>query len=688
MKHLLAILAICCGTMLLLTSASVWEGSAAMSRYGEFPSSGFYGASNSFPRNTLVQVTNPRTGRSVDVLVVKRVDDSGVFMLLSPEAAAAVGMSQNDVTRVQVSLAAPGGGLVQAYPDELPYHPDPDVNPQAQRGPFTAPEEEAVVELLPPSETPSGEQPPVEEEAQAPEDALARAPEPDAQERPAAGEAEDAAEPVEQPAPAPEPSPDEPARQSAEQPEVAEPGPPAREEPVEVPEPAPRVAQAEAAPERPAGPREVEPDFQREPVPSPPSGMPEEKDLEPRKAEPPKPSTEKVAGDIRVAMKPQPRASEEQIPSQQPATDPIDAFVERAGARAPQKRLHYPPREDPQFALVDIPDASRISEPMRLGRLPEAQVEQEERPTVEGWDAPSPEEAEVVEERPVLPPEPPDLVVEQVEGPDVTQRMAEAPPQEEEIAAAAPPPEPPADAAVAETIPSNGIPKPGETELALEPAEMRPPVAPAPDATSMAYAGPEEPSPRDVPVDEPAAPRREPDRVAAGPDVTPAERPQAAEREAAPAPVEVPSPPRPEAVPEEEAAPTPAPEESDGKGLAEIIAELERAIAPEEGERTEAAPAEKRPAPVPAYLAGAATIDRLRPGSYYLQIGVFSSERNVADAAKAFEGTYPVAVLPQLDAERRLYKVFVGPLREDEGGAMLYLARSKGYRDAFLKLGR
>jgi rare lipoprotein A (peptidoglycan hydrolase) len=673
MKHVLVILAICCGTMLLLTSSSVWEGSAAMSRYGEFPSSGYYGASNSFPRNTVVAVTNPRSGRSVDVLVVKRVDDSGVFMLLSPQAASAIGMSQNDVSRVQVSLASAGGGLVQAYPDELPYHPDPDVNPQAQRGPFAAAGDESVVELLPPSQAPTAaEPPPLEEDTEPPEEAVTQAPETDADQQP----------PVRQPTPAEEPAPED---APTEQPEVAEPGPPAREEPVEAAETPPRVAQAETAPERPAGPREAEPEFQRELPPSPP----EDKDLEPRKAEPPKPSTEKMPGEIRVAMKPQPRASEEEISSQVPMQDPIDAFADQAAARTPQKRLHYPPREDPQFALVDIPDASRISRPMRLGRLPEARVEPEERPTVDTWEAPSPEEPETPEQ-PVLPPEPPNLVVEQVEGPEVSERMAEAPRPEADVAAAAPAPEPPADAAEAETIPSNGIPRPGETELALEPAELRPPVAPGPDATSLTYAGPEEPAAREVPVDEPAAPSREPSRVAEAPEVTPSERPEAAEPADATQAEEAPSPPQPEAVPEEEGAPTPPSEKTDGQDLSEIIAELERAIVPEEEQPSEAvapSPAE-RPTPAAVSMAGAATIDELRPGAYYLQIGVFSSERNVTDAAKAFEGTYPVAVLPQVGAERRLYKVFVGPLREDEGGAMLYLARSKGYRDAFLRIGR
>ena len=42
---------------------SVWTGIATVSRYGDFPTTGNYAASNSFQKNTLVEVTNLENGR-------------------------------------------------------------------------------------------------------------------------------------------------------------------------------------------------------------------------------------------------------------------------------------------------------------------------------------------------------------------------------------------------------------------------------------------------------------------------------------------------------------------------------------------------------------------------------------------------------------------------------------------------
>ncbi|MEW5818180.1 MAG: SPOR domain-containing protein, partial [Spirochaetota bacterium] len=56
---------------------SLWEGSASMSRYGEFPLTGYYGASNSFPRNTLVEVENRSNEKTATVIIVDRLNDNG-----------------------------------------------------------------------------------------------------------------------------------------------------------------------------------------------------------------------------------------------------------------------------------------------------------------------------------------------------------------------------------------------------------------------------------------------------------------------------------------------------------------------------------------------------------------------------------------------------------------------------------
>ena len=56
-------------SVLYLSAAdAVWEGTAAMSRYGEFPVKGLYGASNSFPVNTVISVENPVSRKKLKLL--------------------------------------------------------------------------------------------------------------------------------------------------------------------------------------------------------------------------------------------------------------------------------------------------------------------------------------------------------------------------------------------------------------------------------------------------------------------------------------------------------------------------------------------------------------------------------------------------------------------------------------------
>ena len=123
---LLAVFAV----MGLLYAQSEWEGTTAMGRYGEFPNSGYYGASDSFPRNTLVKVENLETGTTVPVLIVDRLDDPGLFLLLSREAAEELGIRDDQVVRTKVSLADNRGRLDRVDGDR-PFSPDPDVNPAA-----------------------------------------------------------------------------------------------------------------------------------------------------------------------------------------------------------------------------------------------------------------------------------------------------------------------------------------------------------------------------------------------------------------------------------------------------------------------------------------------------------------------------------------------------------------------------
>ncbi len=150
-----------------IASQEVWEGTAAQIRPGEFTSPGFFAASNSFPKNSTILIENLQNGKQVKVTVIKRVDQSSsVFLLISAKAAAALGFEQSEVVRVKSRLTA--GSLIPTagLPDDLPYNPDPDIDPTA-----ALPEMELRSVKIEPAEEPIEE--PVEEVeilAEAPEE--------------------------------------------------------------------------------------------------------------------------------------------------------------------------------------------------------------------------------------------------------------------------------------------------------------------------------------------------------------------------------------------------------------------------------------------------------------------------------------------------------------------------------------
>lgn len=140
-----------------IVSQEVWEGTAAQIRPGEFTSPGFFAASNSFPKNSTILIENLQNGKQVKVTVIKRVEQSSnIFLLISAKAAAALGFKQSEVVRVKSRLTA--GSLIPmaGLPDDLPYNPDPDIDPTA-----TLPEMELSSVKIEPAEEPIEE--PVEE---------------------------------------------------------------------------------------------------------------------------------------------------------------------------------------------------------------------------------------------------------------------------------------------------------------------------------------------------------------------------------------------------------------------------------------------------------------------------------------------------------------------------------------------
>ncbi len=121
------------GFLILIMSPAVfggsfWEGTIATANYGVFPDPGMYGASNAFPLNTSVVVTNPDNGKTVEVVITKRLEDSPVFIALSPEAGKKIGLSSGNVVSGTIALKS---SIIEEVPDlaDRVSTPDPESTP-------------------------------------------------------------------------------------------------------------------------------------------------------------------------------------------------------------------------------------------------------------------------------------------------------------------------------------------------------------------------------------------------------------------------------------------------------------------------------------------------------------------------------------------------------------------------------
>jgi hypothetical protein len=115
---------------LSLSGASVWEGAAAVSSGGEFPDSGFYVATNSFPRNTVVDITNLETGKTVRGIVAANLDSPGLLALISRECAEAIGLQSRSIGRIRMIQPADPIAFSR-FGEESLSSGDPDYDPEA-----------------------------------------------------------------------------------------------------------------------------------------------------------------------------------------------------------------------------------------------------------------------------------------------------------------------------------------------------------------------------------------------------------------------------------------------------------------------------------------------------------------------------------------------------------------------------
>ncbi|MDR0495391.1 MAG: hypothetical protein LBG95_07175 [Treponema sp.] len=89
-------------SLALLVSATVWEGVGIAASRDDLP--GDYGvATNSFPKNTVVELTNLENGRIVRAMVVSGLDASGFLAALSPKAAEALDLRGNYNCRIRMT---------------------------------------------------------------------------------------------------------------------------------------------------------------------------------------------------------------------------------------------------------------------------------------------------------------------------------------------------------------------------------------------------------------------------------------------------------------------------------------------------------------------------------------------------------------------------------------------------------
>jgi hypothetical protein len=130
-KYFLLFFVILCLIIIPVFSEDSWEGSASRIRRGELDKEGLYAASNSFPVNTVINVTNIKNGKSVNVTVIQRIgDNQNLFLLLADEAADQLSIEKNESENVRITIVNKYGSDIPSNHDEA-YNPDPDKNPQA-----------------------------------------------------------------------------------------------------------------------------------------------------------------------------------------------------------------------------------------------------------------------------------------------------------------------------------------------------------------------------------------------------------------------------------------------------------------------------------------------------------------------------------------------------------------------------
>ena len=120
--------AIVCVSLIVFVNASVWEGAAAASSKGELPDSGLFIATNAFPVNTMVEVTNLDNGKTVRVMTSTHLDAPGLLAMLSKDASDSIGLPARALGRIRISQTD-DPAVSFKLESEFSSSNDPDYNP-------------------------------------------------------------------------------------------------------------------------------------------------------------------------------------------------------------------------------------------------------------------------------------------------------------------------------------------------------------------------------------------------------------------------------------------------------------------------------------------------------------------------------------------------------------------------------
>ena len=114
-------------SLLLLVSATVWEGVSAVVPSGDLP--GFFSiATNSFPKNSVVDITNLENGKTVRVMVVSGLETTGLLAMLSVNAAESIDLRGNSTCRTR--MTQPSDDIAFSHFKLGPIAPDALYEPQ------------------------------------------------------------------------------------------------------------------------------------------------------------------------------------------------------------------------------------------------------------------------------------------------------------------------------------------------------------------------------------------------------------------------------------------------------------------------------------------------------------------------------------------------------------------------------